>query len=381
MLEIAYLLIFYISAAYAGIAYFLSFFFENQISPLPFAVLMAIIVLIYFLGKGSYHRVNQNSFKKSFSNLLLMFFLPLVTITMLYKGENALPALSSATPYLIVFLTDSILLLQSLRHQAGTHDHKTFEKYQKRQTLAFFTFIFLGTVGRLFEVIMYLINTFIIKPAGYIIFAVMSAFSQGVEELPTEGTLTENPFTEAVKNEMEKAEFDKITLHDAMQSILADAPEETGPSRLTEILTIVVTIVVAILLVGLFILFIRNISKDKRKSLIIQEKREDSTEEYSTPTQLKKHFAPPDIQIRYYYKEFMKKSETEKQRLKDSDTTTDIMCKYLHKQSAKNDTAEPSSQQLDAAASLTDIYRKTRYSTQAVTKEDASNMKKLIKSC
>ena len=64
MLEIAYLLIFYISAAYAGIAYFLSFFFENQISPLPFAVLMAIIVLIYFLGKGSYHRVNQNSFKK-----------------------------------------------------------------------------------------------------------------------------------------------------------------------------------------------------------------------------------------------------------------------------------------------------------------------------
>ncbi len=43
MLELAYLFIFYISAFYSLVTYFLAFFMNYSLSPIPFGVLIAIV--------------------------------------------------------------------------------------------------------------------------------------------------------------------------------------------------------------------------------------------------------------------------------------------------------------------------------------------------
>ena len=65
----------------------------------------------------------------------------------------------------------------------------------------------------------------------------------------------------------------------------------------------------------------------------------------------------------------MKKAETREQELLKSDTTEEIKKKYNSRTSAKTEAAEQ----------ITDVYRKVRYSGKAVTKEDASKMKSLVK--
>ncbi len=382
MLEIAYLLIFYVSAIYSVVTYFLAFFLNYQLSPLPFGILMAMIFLVYFVAKPGKYRTNGKAFKSTSVKLILGLYTPLLALTFLYKAENALPALSVATPYLIVFLTSMVLLLQLLRHQAGTKDKKNFEKFQRLQALGFFAFTILGTVGRLFELIMRAINLLIIRPVGYLIFAAMSSLSQTVENGNAEGLGTNNNFNNVVEQEKIEAGFDGANWKEVVNSILSREEEKvTEPTMFFKILSAVVIAILAIVIIIVFIVIIRNLSKDRKKNFVIHEEREDSVENYETATRLKKHFAPPDIQIRYYYKEFMKKSDSEKHRLKDSDTTKDIMGKYLRKQSMEHNVPNPSSQEVETSTALTDLYRKTRYSTKEVTKDDAALMKKLIKSC
>lgn len=383
MLELTYLLIFYISGAYAGITYFFAFFLDHQLSPLPFGAFTIVAILFCFVKKTPSYRINTKSFKSAFLKMVFAFFIPLIGFTVLYKGEAALPSLSVATPYLIVFLTDSVLLLQLLRHQSGTNDHKTFSKYQRKQALAFFGFTFLGTVCRLFELIWHAINLFIFKPIGYVIFAAMSSLSQSVEDGQAAGLVNNNSYNDVLASEKEKADFDGVRWHDVVTSILGDNKETAPETHTNPILMAIIITVLALVMIFLFILFIKNISKDRKKVFTVYEEREDSTEESTAMERLKKHFAPPDIQIRYYYKEFMKKSETERLRLIDADTTQDIMNKYLHNQSLSNDGKgeEHSKEQARVATSITNLYRKTRYSTSPATKEEASIMKKLMKSC
>ena len=77
----------------------------------------------------------------------------------------------------------------------------------------------------------------------------------------------------------------------------------------------------------------------------------------------------------------MKKSESDHRRVAESDTTADIRKHYLDKQADNSNGLGVSDTQTDASAALTDLYRKTRYSTQAVNKEDVATMKKWFKSC
>ncbi len=313
---------------------------------------------------------------------MLGLFVPFLALTFLYKPENALPALSVATPYLIVFLTSMVLLLQVLRHQAGTKDKKAFEKHQRIQALCFFGFTIAGTVGRLFEFVMKLINFFILKPVLYVVTGLVSSLSQAAESGEKGGLVINNDYTNILQQEKEEANFEGVYWRDVINSILRKEPEVTQePSKLIKILSVIIVVIIAVVIIFLFILILKGLSKDRKKTLDIQEQREDSVEEYATKERLKKHFAPADIQIRYYYKEFMKKSDTNNAHLQESDTTKDIMGKYIRKHTINNELNEPSSKQKEVCTDLTDIYRKARYSTQIVTKEDAAKMKKLIKSC
>lgn len=378
MLEITYFLTFFVSCLYGGLVYFLKFFTDYTLSPIPFGILMVFIICYHFIGKTWGYKMTTNSFKNTFLKLLAGFYLPLIAATMLYDGDTALPALSAATPYIIVFLTSSVLLLQLLRHSSGARDRKVFEKYQRKQALAFFAVTFLGTVGHLFELILYVINAYIIKPVGYLIFALMSGTSQIVEDFQQNPSV--NDFQTTVQDAKDALEFESL-----QDVILENRPiTDTIPNTdipFQENLSTIVTVVLAIVSILILILILKNLSKERRKTILFTEEREDSTEEYISKTTLKKHFAPPDIQIRYYYKEFMKKSESDHRRVAESDTTADIRKHYLDKQADNSNGLGVSDTQTDASAALTDLYRKTRYSTQAVNKEDVATMKKWFKSC
>ena len=379
MLEIAYLLVFFISCAYALVTYFLAFFMDYQMSPLPFGILMLGVVFYYFIGKTGGFRTTSKSFKSTFVKTFFLFFLPGIILTILYQGEKAVPALSAATPYLIVFLTSSVLLLQLLRHTSGTNDQKKFEKFQRKQAFAFFLVTFLGTVCKLFEISFYLINRFLIRPVALVFAGLFGTMSQGVAHGDIFG---KGGFLDSVNSQVQ--ENNPQNLQDVIgqtRPLDSTVTEETIAQPVSRTFTIVVTIVIAIILIVILVLILTGIKKERKKTIVIHEEREDSIEDDVITTKLKKHFAPPDIQIRYCYRQFMKKSIYENHGLKDSDTTQDISRKYLKKQMYKQNTKAPSSQQLETTSALTELYRKTRYSSEPASKEDAALMKKLIKHC
>ena len=77
----------------------------------------------------------------------------------------------------------------------------------------------------------------------------------------------------------------------------------------------------------------------------------------------------------------LQKARSEKVHLSVSDTTQDISGKYLSIQKSKRNSLEKTSEQMESASALTDIYRKTRYGHKAVNKEDVSAMKKFLRNC
>lgn len=383
MLEIAYLLTFFISCAYALLTYFCSFFMDQTISPLPYGILLVCVLLFYFLGKTGGYRTTTTSFKSTFFKTLFLIFIPGILLSTLYQGEKALPALSTATPYLIVFLTSGIFLLQLLRHTSGTADQKKFERFQKIQAFSFFLAAFVGTVFHVFEWIMYALNLIIIRPIGYIFAGLFSSISQSVAGTESQSIFFgEDGYINFMKDVHK--ETGQLSVEDAMngfRDFISNEAAQKEPQPVSQTLSIIVTVVIAVVLVFVLILILTGVKKEKRKTLIIDEKREESIEDYAIPERLKKHFAPPDIQIRFYYKKFMKKANSENARLTIADTTRDISDKYLKSQQLKHNSSEKTLEQTHAASELTNLYRKTRYSHQPVNKEDVATMKKLLKSC
>ena len=80
----------------------------------------------------------------------------------------------------------------------------------------------------------------------------------------------------------------------------------------------------------------------------------------------------PEIIIRYYYREFMKKSEAKKHKLESSDTTKEILTKYKTWNTV-------TTKQTVAADEATALYQKTRYGKAKMTQAEATRMKALVK--
>ena len=63
----------------------------------------------------------------------------------------------------------------------------------------------------------------------------------------------------------------------------------------------------------------------------MEDEREEILEIEKPEEKIRKRFTSPRVLVRYYYKEFMKKAESEKNRIHKADTTEDIFRKYQDK--------------------------------------------------
>ena len=98
--------------------------------------------------------------------------------------------------------------------------------------------------------------------------------------------------------------------------------------------------------------------------------REEILEIKEPEEKVKKRFTSPRVLVRYYYKSFMKKAESEEYQIQKADTTEDISRKYQDKHTRSNEAD---------VAWMKELYRKARYSHEEITKEDAANMKKMVR--
>ena len=112
------------------------------------------------------------------------------------------------------------------------------------------------------------------------------------------------------------------------------------------------------------------IKKQKIKPGILEDERETISDFAEPEAKLKKNSTSPRVVVRYYYRKFMKKAETEEKRIHKADTTDDIEKKYVLPRGSK---------ELSNTKHIKEIYRKARYSNVIISKEDATKMKKLVK--
>ena len=410
MLEFAYKYIFDISCYYAIISYFLDYTVEYEVHSLTFMLLITTAFLNGFLdGKEKYsigkiarlliplialfwetetlgrvvafipwmyivirsfteqYHTGYVRFKSMFGKTLALYFVPILILTGFADNVVGIRAIGATVPYLIIYISMGIMLLQLLRHQSGTADKKVFEKYQLRQSIAFFAFSFLITVGGLAKLIGGFIYDYIVSPLMMTILGLMS-YTGYVVEAFTNDTKTQNKI-QSYKYYVQSQSYD--TTRENVEQILemgenaSSKPAEFVPMDVT---MLAITFGIVIVLIVFFVL--RGEKKQKIKPGILEDERETISDFAEPEAKLKKNSTSPRVVVRYYYCKFMKKAETEEKRIHKADTTDDIEKKYVLSRGSK---------ELSNTKHIKEIYRKARYSNVIISKEDASKMKKLVK--
>lgn len=314
---------------------------------------------------SEYYHIGYNRFKKMFRRTLLLYIIPLAILIAFADNVTGVLALGASVPYLICYLSMGVMLLQLLRHQSGTTDKKIFEKYQIKQAITFFVCSFLLTVCRLAEIIGNFIYNFLIKPFAAAIFGIMSYTSYVVDSMnDTKGQNKIQNFGEYVQSQKFDASSESFIQEMEAYQKANKEPVEHVPMEVTVILLVFCVGVVILLF---FVL--KGNQKKKVRELIIEDEREEITQIATPEKKLKKHFVSPKIQVRYYYRIFMKKAQTEEYKIRKSDTTEDISNKYKRHNAGKSVDEQ----------TIKLIYRRARYSEDEITKEDVATMKKLVK--
>lgn len=298
-------------------------------------------------------------FETRFKLFLWVWVVPAVfAITHL---ETGVPALEEAVPYLLVFLMAGVMMLQILRYRAATESRRKFEKYQIVQTISFFgvCFVFFATglTERLYQYVILPAKDFLLLIVKNVFLAL---FDRGIRIEPVNRTDFEK-----FREELANAEGAEISVQGnewaEMIAELAPPPETTDMTSTWVTLGAVLGIIVLLILLG------NHGHKVKVAALDVE--REELEGERPEEQKIKKRSRHPDLVVRYYYREFMKKAETRTIQVQDSDTTAEIAEKYKKKNHAKPENAEE----------ITKIYRKVRYSKESVTREDAAKIKSLVK--
>lgn len=283
----------------------------------------------------------------------------------LVKGEAAMIV---AVPFLVILLVAGIFLMQMLRFQSGSADKKKLEKHQRRQLVIFMIAATALTVGNVVE----LLYVYVFFPLSKLVFGAITGLAVYLVGM-----------IDGRKNVVDKTkvnwEFDKLLeekqkIEDNMETIWGKIPEKVQTEFVEQKdldwtpIYIVFAVVAAIVI---FAVLFGSKSK-KKKAAAIEDEREDCYDEVAREQVLKKRFVHPEIVIRYYYREFMKKSEGRKHKLEASDTTKEILAKY---KAWNNVTSEQTAEAEEATA----LYQKTRYSKAEMTHTDARRMKTLVK--
>ncbi len=327
-------------------------------------VLEFLIPWIYFVSTiiRQQYEVYYLNFKNTFRRVLFVFLLPFLLF--FFDSNRGIVALTESAPFLLVFFTSGVLLLQVLRYTPQSKDKKLFEKRQIGQAAAFFLVCLAATTGGIFQIAGNFLWEKAIRPVflgmiGGIWFAAQWIFLQiqkikkkvyfgdiqdnNIEPLPAE-TLLEGEIESVPPSEIDKA-----------------------PTDLTPVFIIVGIAAVVIL----FLLLRGNLRQGKKKNMAVREEREEIKEAKEKSVKLKKHSRDRRITVRYQYQRFMKKLDAGKRRLKSSDTTGQIGRKYIASYAQD-------SKRVKEVEEVTEIYRQVRYGEKEVSRQEAHRIKELV---
>lgn len=411
-MEAFYKLTYDISCYYAFSAFFLSYVAEYRVNPLSFLVFFAACfaaVNAEKLKKYSYSQVAQigafvlpvipfvletNLWGKlililpwvymvvtvlrqgydvsyrRFRKTYLCFFWIFAALFSFFIGEDFAKgevAMMVAGPFLLLLLVSGIFLLQMLRFQAGSGDKKILEKYQRRQLVIFLIVAILITLGNVVE----LLYVYVFYPLTKLVLGAglaLIVFIIGKIDRPLKPPKEMGDMGKDVKEFTEQLE----EAYANVETIWGKIPERIRelPSKEMDYTPIIIGIAIVAAIIILAVMF--GGKRIKRKQAAIEDEREECYDEVTVGEVIKKRSVRPEIVIRYYYREFMKKSETKKHKLKASDTTKEILSKY----EAWNDAT---AKQTAEAEEATALYQKTRYGKAKMTHTDAARMKALVK--
>ncbi len=320
-----------------------------------------LLLWVYFAAmvlKESYVAYHYH-FLEKFRILLWTLLVP--GIFMVFDSKAGVPALTLAVPYVIIFLAAGVMTLQTARYRAAKESRKQFERFQIGQTLCFFLLCFLLTSAGLLEKLYLGIlrpAAMLIAQAGVRVFAaIIMLFPVEPPDLyiDREGFEYELSKAEPSDIRVERNEWAEMIMEMAEQNEVADPT----------ILYVTVTVLFAVVL--LIVLMSKHSASVRIKALDVErEDMEEPDEQVQKPC---RHSVHPELVVRFYYREFMKKAESKAQSVELSDTTEEIEEKYKKKVSANPENAEEIKQ----------LYRSIRYGKKKAEKEDAARMKVLVK--
>ena len=340
------------------------FLLENNLWGKLIIILPWVYMVVTVLRQGYY--VSYRRFRKTYL-CFFWFFAALFGFFIAEDFAKGEVAILVAGPFLLLLLGAGIFLLQMLRFQAGSCEQKILEKYQRRQLVFFLIAATLLTVGNVVELlyvyVFYPLTKLVLGAGLALIVFIIGKLDRPLKPPKEMGDMGGDvkEFTE----QLEEAYANVETIWGKIPEKVRQLPtKEMDYTPLIIILAVLTAIIILVVLIGG-----RRI---KRKQAVIEEEREECYDEIKVGEVIKKRSARPEIVIRYYYREFMKKSEAKKHKLEVSDTTNEILTKYR----AWND-ATP--EQTAEAEEATALYQKTRYSKAKVTRADAGRMKALVK--
>lgn len=327
-------------------------------------ILPWIYLVVTVVREG--YDISYKRFKKTY----LAFFWIFLAVFSFFVGEDRVKgevAMIVTVPFLLILLVSGIFLLQMLRFQPGSGDKKKLEKYQRRQLVVFMAAATVLTVGNVVELLYVYVFFPLSKLALEAVFGLAVFIVSKLDSPPkppkkigdTGGDVRE--FAEKIQE-----------IRDNTETIWGKIPERVmaEPSKEMDWIPIIIGAVVLGAIVILVVLI--GGKKKNRKQAIIEDEREDCYDDVTLKKTVKKHSVHPEIAIRYYYREFMKKSEAKKHKLAASDTTNEILVKYRAWNSV-------TTEQMTEAEEATALYQKTRYSKARMTHTDAKRMKALVK--
>ena len=317
--------------------------------------------------KENYH-IGYTGFKTLFRRMLLLYFVPIAILVSFADTIVGIRSLGATVPYLIIFVSMGIMLLQLLRHQSGTADKKVFEKYQMKQTGVFFLASFLLTVGGVAKMVGNFIYIYFVYPVSMTMLGMVNYAGYVIEEI-TNDNKTQNKI-QGYKEYVQSQDYD-TTLEFMEEGILNNIPNASDESANfvpMDVTGLAILFGMALLVILFFIL--KGEKKQKVKQGILEDEREEILDIVEPEVKVRKRFSSPKVLVRYYYKAFIKKAESEENRIQKADTTEDISRKYRNK-NTWSDEADVNW--------IKEMYRKARYSYDEITKEDAANMKKKVR--
>lgn len=338
--------------------------FREQEALARMQLILPWIYFVYVVIKEQYG-LYYDDFKSRFKGMLIALLAPLVLFGLTDDIEIGKTAMTEMVPYLIIFFVSGILLMQNLRFRAGTKSRETFEKHQLKQTVVFFVFCILLTMGRLLEILSELIIFPLLRTILGGIVALLYIIADKMPKRHTEFNDLKNEFAKYYEQtQYGKEELERAAWAESWGEYMAkNAEPEATPDY-----TMAFVVVALVLAVILFIVLVGG-TKAKVKDAMIEDEREELDEVEPPVKKLKKHSIHPELVVRYYYLKFMESANSEKAKVMRSDTTEEIRKKFLLKKSDK--AAE--------TKELTELYQKVRYTKKNVTREDASKMKSLMK--